>query len=310
MSGTEKSKTIGILYPGEMGAAIGRLLAENGCRVVTTAEGRSSRTTDLAAAAGLRVLQSLEDVVADSQTILSLVPPAAAVSTARRVAECAQIRPEVLYIDANSIASSTTHTLAGLVEARGMRFVDAAIHGQARRLATQGILFLSGPNAAEAADLFEGVLRTRWLGAEVGRASTMKMLLSGISKGMVALFLELAVAARDASLLDEFLARCGDFYPGLLQPVSRMLPTYPRHVARRADEMGELEDTLAAFGLQSHIASAVRRLMMRLAESDLHQYAQAVDDGLFELDDLIELIASLNLLRTTDVSHDATIGSC
>jgi hypothetical protein len=55
--------TVGILYPGEMGAALGRLLREDGVRVVTTLEGRSPRTRRLCAEAGLSVLGSLAEVL-------------------------------------------------------------------------------------------------------------------------------------------------------------------------------------------------------------------------------------------------------
>ena len=41
--------TVGILFPGEMGAALGLRLAESGLHVLTTLEGRSDRTAALCA---------------------------------------------------------------------------------------------------------------------------------------------------------------------------------------------------------------------------------------------------------------------
>ena len=38
-------------------------------------------------------------------------------------------------------------------------------------------------------------------------------------------------------------------YPGIMELVDRTLPTYPRHAARRGQEMAEVEKTLAGLGL-------------------------------------------------------------
>lgn len=290
--------TFGLLYPGEMGAALGRLLAKQGHGVVTTLAGRGPRTVSLAAAAGFEVLGSLYEVVEVSDVILSLVPPSAAQTIARRVADCARTKANAIYVDANSISPETVQAVAIEVEEAGMSFVDGAIQGQAARLPEHGVAYLSGADALHVADLLEGVVATRWLGEEPGRASAMKMLISGMAKGLTSLFVEMALAARQASLLEEFLANFSEAYPGLMAPVSRILPTYPRHAARRAEEISELETTIRGLGLEPQLVPGMLRLTTHLARSDLHRYAQAIDDGLFEIDDLIELIALDNPLKS------------
>ena len=47
------NKVIGLLHPGEMGAAVGRCLAGRGHEVLWAAEGRGPDTAARAAAAGL-----------------------------------------------------------------------------------------------------------------------------------------------------------------------------------------------------------------------------------------------------------------
>ena len=47
---------VGILSPGDMGHAVGRVLVENGVKVVTCLEGRSKRTYDLAIKAGIEAV--------------------------------------------------------------------------------------------------------------------------------------------------------------------------------------------------------------------------------------------------------------
>lgn len=286
-----RSRTIGILYPGEMGAALGRALGAAGHRVVTALDGRSDQTHDRAADAGIQELGSLQQVVGESHLIVSLVSPGAALSNARQVAACCHRQTKAIYIDANSISPITARQIAEMMQEAGLRFVDGAIHGPASRLRDLGRLFLSGPDAAAVAELFDGVPAIHVLGDEPGRASALKMLLGGMVKGIAALFIEMSAASRNAALLDDFLAQLSDAYPGIMTLIDRTLPTYPRHSARRVEELHELEATLRSLDVKPRVSTAARRTIGRLAESDLHQFTQAVDDRLFDLDDLIELIA-------------------
>ena len=76
---------VGIVSPGEMGAALGRVVADNGFRVVTTLAGRSSRTQKHCVDARLEVVESFEQVVLQSNVFISLVPPASAIGAAARI---------------------------------------------------------------------------------------------------------------------------------------------------------------------------------------------------------------------------------
>ena len=77
--------TIGILWPGAMGSALGRAWGEGGVRVVTTVAGRSERTRRLAR--DLTLLGSVDEVVAASDAVVSIVPPARAVDQAHEIAD-------------------------------------------------------------------------------------------------------------------------------------------------------------------------------------------------------------------------------
>src|ERR1700731_211084 len=81
-----RQSTIGILYSGEMGSSFGKLLCEAGFHVITTVEGRSPRTHRLCYEAGLNVVGSLGEVLEQSDVLMSLVSPGAALSVAREVA--------------------------------------------------------------------------------------------------------------------------------------------------------------------------------------------------------------------------------
>ena len=261
------SKTIAVLYPGELGAGVAALARTRGARVITTLDGRGEATAARCREAGLTVLDSLADVARQADVVISLVPPAAADDLVDAYCKVAHLAPRgAIFVDANSIGPELARSLAVKVAAAGRAFVDAAINGLAKNLTAGGTLFLSGPRAPEIADWIGDAMRVRVLGPEPGRASAMKMLLSGLSKGICALYLELALVAQRSGILPEMSEATAMIYPGVFALADRMIPTYGRHAARRATEMGELESTARAAGLDPCVIDSLRRLHDALAE--------------------------------------------
>ena len=291
-------RVVGILYAGEMGSALGQLLADAGFKVISTLEGRGLRTSRLCRQAGLEVVSSFREVVIASDIIISLVPPSSALSVARRYCEHAWQGPESqVFIDANSISPETALQINSLVAGLKRSFADAAIQGMASRLPGGAILLLSGDKAHEVADLFAGIVKTKVLGETAGRASAYKMITSGLSKGIVALFLELAAAANELGLLDEVLAGLKEFYPGQMEMLDRLLPTYPLHAKRRGDEMEELERTILALGLEPRMIREVRRTTVAIGDLGLAQPCPPTETEGLTMRELIEGINAHQLFR-------------
>jgi 3-hydroxyisobutyrate dehydrogenase-like beta-hydroxyacid dehydrogenase len=273
--GIPRNPTVGILYAGEMGSTLGRVLAGNGLRVVTTLEGRGPRTHQRCREAGFEVLPSLDAVARVADLVVSLVPPSAALGVAREwaAAGSAGCRP-CLFLDANAVSPRTAVAVNTAVAGPNVRCVDAAIQGLASQLQTRGLVYLSGPEAGEVARLLGRSLRVRVVGERVGQASALKMVLAGLAKGAAALFVEAALAAHAAGLAEPFLDRCREVYPGILEIADRLLPTFPRHAARRAEEMAEVESFLRSLGLEAAVAKGARRVIRALAAAGLEEAAR------------------------------------
>jgi 3-hydroxyisobutyrate dehydrogenase-like beta-hydroxyacid dehydrogenase len=256
---------IGLLYPGEMGAALGRLLRSDGLRVVTTLQDRSPRTQTLSRDTGLEELGSLAAVVRTADVLLSLVPPTAAVAVACQCRELLAEQParstRRIYVDLNSISPVTAGQIAEVLAAAPVDFVNGAISGSAAYLTSRGVVYLSGPRAARVAELLPKAVAVQVLGDVPGQASAMRMLLSGLAKGVVALFVEMALAARQADILEPLLTAYQTSYPGILEVVERSLPTFPRHAVRRGQEMAEVETTLTHLGLCPAITASIREVI-------------------------------------------------
>ncbi len=243
--------TVGILYCGDMGSAFGKLLREGGLRVVTTCEGRSRATQEQAQASGFEILPSLDDVVAQSHFVFSLVLPSAAVDVAQQYLSRHQMRPEgSVFVEANSIGLDTLCEIERLMAARNVPLVDATFNGSAHRLQDHAVLHLSGPEAQSVASICKDLVRVNLLGARVGSASLTKLMMSVLAKGLAGLFLEVGVLAERAEMLESFLGSCRLFYPDILAAAERMLPTYPRHAARRLGEMRDIEQLGRAYRLK------------------------------------------------------------
>ena len=258
--------TIGILDPGEMGSNFGKLLCEAGFRVITTVEGRSPRTHRLCHESGLSVVDSLGEVIERSDIVISLVSPGAAFSVARDVAANLDgSSRSLIYIEANSISPMTVARISEVLSHLTIDFVDASIFGLASQLRQRGTLYLSGSRAKEISGHFEPIMRVKVVGDRPGQASALKMIVSGIPKGLSALFLETMVFAQEMHLLNESIEACDEIYPSIMEVIRRMLPTYPQHAGRRCEELREGEETMLMSGLTPRIVRAVREVTCDLA---------------------------------------------
>jgi 3-hydroxyisobutyrate dehydrogenase-like beta-hydroxyacid dehydrogenase len=258
--------TVGILYCGDMGSAFGKLLRKGGLRVVTTCEGRSRVTREQALASGIEILPRLDDVVAQSHIVFSIVLPSAAVDVARQYISCHQMRrQDSIFVEANAIGFETLEQIDRLMVDHNIPLVDAAIHGVAHRLQDLGVLYLSGPSARRVEAICRGLLRVNWLGVDIGSASRMKLLMSAISKGLVALFLEVGALAERADILESFLDSCQQFYPDFMTVIERILPSYPRHAARRAGDIREIEQMAHTLDLRAGMTHEAGELIQLIA---------------------------------------------
>jgi 3-hydroxyisobutyrate dehydrogenase-like beta-hydroxyacid dehydrogenase len=232
--------TLGILHPGEMGAAVGAVALAD---VWWAPEGRSEATAARAQAAGLRPAP-LADLLERCEVVLSICPPHAALDVARTVAGYRGV-----YCDANAVSPETSLEVGRIVAEGGARFVDGGIVGGPPR-APGTRLYLSGEAAGEVAAAFAGTaLEPRVLGEEPGTASALKMCYAGWTKGSAALLLAVADAAHALGVGDELAAEWELSVPGLSDRLAAAERSARTKGWRWVGEMREIEATLRAAGL-------------------------------------------------------------
>ena len=268
--------TIGLLHPGEMGAAVGQCLTGAGHHVLWVPEGRSAATGARAAAAGL-VACGLTEMIRRSDLIVSVCPPHAALDIARQVAGFGG-----LYMDANAISPATAREVAGVVEAGGASYVDGGIIGTPPVAAGFIRLYLSGPRAGEVRDLFDGSpVDARVIDHEarsgagasgagavggigvVGSASAVKMAYASWTKGSAALLLAARALARAEGVEETLLAEWGISQPGLDERSARAAGSAAAKGWRWIAEMEEIAATMAAAGLPEGFHQAAAEIYRR-----------------------------------------------
>jgi 3-hydroxyisobutyrate dehydrogenase-like beta-hydroxyacid dehydrogenase len=235
--------TIGLLHPGEMGAAIGRVLRDRDHEVLWASSDRSEATSQRARAAGLDDVHDVETLVSRSDVIFSVCPPHAAREVAR-----ATLGSTALFVDANAIAPATARAIAA--ERDDGSFVDGGIIGPPPRESGTTRLYLSGAQASTIAELFEGsAVDARVVSKNVGDASAVKMTYAAWTKGTAALLLAIHAVAEaegvDAALTEEWRLSLPDLHESL----SRAQRSAAAKGWRWVGEMEEIATTFSAAGL-------------------------------------------------------------
>ena len=258
MGETTVVTVVGLLHPGEMGAAIGGALRARGETVLWASAGRSAATVERASQAGLEDAGDVAELCRRSEIVLSVCPPHAAVDVARAAAGF-----EGIYVDANAIAPETAWTIGGLHE----RFVDGGIVGPPPLAAADTRLYLSGREAELVAGLFADTpVDAHVLSAEPGAASALKAAYAGWTKGSAALLLTVRDLARAEGVEEALLEEWRLSLPETGERLASAERSARRKGWRWVGEMREIARSMAAQDLPAGFHEAAAEVFRRTSE--------------------------------------------
>jgi 3-hydroxyisobutyrate dehydrogenase-like beta-hydroxyacid dehydrogenase len=258
--------TVGLMHPGEMGAAVGGCLVSVGHTVLWDPAGRSRASTGRALAAELAGVDQLSTLVSRSSVILSVCPPHAVLDVAGQVA---QTGFSGLYVDANAISVATAARVASVVEAGGATYVDGGIIGPPPEVAGHTRLYLSGPRAAEVSALFaRSALDARVAEGQPFAASAVKMAYAAWTKGTSALLLAARALARAEGVERTLLAEWALSQPALGNQSERSAGAAAAKGWRWVAEMEEIAASMAAAGLPPGFHEAAAAIFDRAARAE------------------------------------------
>ena len=280
---------IGLVGAGGMGSALVAGWVAGGALVVTSSCGRSARTIALASAAGMMSVGSLDEVVAMSDIVVSVVPPAAAVSAATDIADtAARARRELgpgktaarpLVADLNAVAPSTVRRISQLLAEGGCDLVDGSISGPPPREGARPVrLYVCGPRANELCNLPSPWLEIIELGGPLGAASALKMCTASMYKGTKALIMQALLTAEAHGVREEFLADTARVWPAEVPEWHHDVALAASKAWRFVDEMHEIASTQRDAGLPGALFDGVAAAYARTAQTELgHTDPEAVD---------------------------------
>src|SRR5260221_3126334 len=253
------ASVIGLLHPGEMGAAVGQCLTGAGYTVLWASEGRGRQTHARAVPAGLAEAGTAAEMAERADVILAICPPHAALD----IAWAAQGFGG-LYLDANAISPATAREVALMVEEGGATYIDGGIIGLPPVLAGSTRLYLSGGEADTVRRLFDGTpLDARVIGGGTWSASAVKMAYASWAQGNAALVLTARALARAEGVEGGLLADWGPSQPSLADRSSGAARAAATKGWRWVAEMEEIAASMAAVGLPDGFHQAASQIFRR-----------------------------------------------
>jgi hypothetical protein len=283
---------IGLLHPGEMGAAVAACLTGRGNQVLWVPAGRGPATRARAAAGGLTAAAGPDsagqaaDLARRAGIILSICPPHAALPVARAVAAAGFTG---IYADANAISPGTAHQVRSIVETAGARYVDGGIIGSppvpqppapghpevsGREAADGTRLYLAGGcaagdrdgPAAQVAALFQGTALTPVIlrNENPAGASALKMAYAAWTKGTAALILAIRALARAEGVEQTLVAEWQQSQPALTARPHAAARSALQKGWRWVAEMEEIAATMSAAGLPPGFHEAAAAIYTRV----------------------------------------------
>ena len=284
--------TVAILSPGDMGHAVGQRLRENELDVITCLAGRSARTRALSVKSGIRDVSNMEELVGQSDLIMSMTVSAAVPSLCREVADAIKSTgSDTLFAECNAIAPQLTRDMEPVITDAGGRFVDVSIIGGPPRQGYSPHFYTSGDQAAEFEQLNDFGLTVIKLVGEVGQASGIKMCYAAMTKGSWALYSELLMAAELMGLTEPLLEEFREGQSSVLQRMERTIPTVPPRSRRWISEMEEIRDTFAHLGMTPHLFEGVAEMYRFIGSTPLGEEFPESRDRERSFTDTIRLLS-------------------
>ncbi len=285
-------ETVAILSPGDMGHAVGRVLKEHALRVTSCLEGRSRRTRELASRAGIEAVPSLEGLLEESDLVLSIVPPSEAFKLAQKVANVLQTTGANTYFaDCNAVSPQTAKEIGGIINGSGGRFIDASIIGSPPGKDSPPRFYASGRYANIMHELDGKGIDVRVMQGEIGRASAIKMCYAALTKGSIALWIAVLIAAKVMGLSEELREEFLQSQPGVYKQMEKQVPGVPPKARRWVGEMEEIASTFQRAELTPEFHIAASKIFRLVGQTPLAEETPEDRDTSRTLEQTIDALA-------------------
>lgn len=271
-------ETVGVMSPGDMGSGVGGALKKNGLRVLTALDGRSDASRQRATEEGFEDVGTLDELVRQSDLILSILVPSEALSFAQEIAE-AIVRTDssIAIADCNAVSPATGKRIGDVITAAGGKFIDAGIIGGTPRRGAVPKFYASGEHAHILGELDGKGITVPVMDGPVGQASGLKMVYAALSKGTAALYASTLMTAKSLGLYEDLIAELESSQAGTLAGMERV-KTISAQAFRWIGEMEEIAATFGDAGTSSSTHTGAAETFQQIADSSIgHERVGTVD---------------------------------
>ncbi len=209
------------------------------------------------------------EALVDVDLLLSILPPANALSFAEQTAFALKsARRKPVFVDCNAVNPATVRHIHAVISATGTEFIDAGIIGfpPVPGTAEGPHLYCSGEHAAKLKVLSEYGLDVRVLEGPVGAASALKMAYAGISKGHIAIFTAMVLAASRSGSAEALRQELEESDSHLMAAMSKRVPRMFSKAWRWAPEMQQIAEFAREDPDARAIWTGIANLYDRLAQ--------------------------------------------
>jgi len=235
---------------------------------------KSRKLRRYAQIAGVQLVPTLDELVAQSELIISAVNARGALKIAKEVAQL--IGANGMFADLNNVVPAVKKEAAALIQAKGASFVDIALIEIPALVEHRALMYVSGDGAEEFCKVMSKFgMNIEVMVAEAGQAATVKALMNIYLKGMQALSIEVALSAYKASIPIGHLS--------LL--VSRMTQNVPDedemafwigrgvlHAHRKTAEVKDIVNLMKGWGIDPLMMKATAKRLSAIAQYNLEDY--------------------------------------
>jgi 3-hydroxyisobutyrate dehydrogenase-like beta-hydroxyacid dehydrogenase len=259
---------------GEVGQRFSRDLLKNAGLSIRTydilfnAHDENKNLSDRAKAIGVAPCANAAEAIKGADVVISAVTADVSGNAAADAAQL--IAKDQIFFDINSASPETKRRSAASIVNAGGAFVEGAVMAPVLKPGIRVPILAGGPAAERLAARLNGFgMNIESVAPDYGMASAIKLCRSIVIKGMEALMLDCAAACRAWGASARVFASLGETFPSIdwAKLADTMAERVEVHGVRRAAEMREAAEMLAAAGLDPSLAFAVADAQSRGART-------------------------------------------
>ncbi len=251
---------------------------------------KSSVILEHAAETGALFKEGVEQLVTDSEIVISCVTGSVALPAAEQAALF--LEPHQLYVDVNTASPKTMEAVGDVIRTSGALFADVAMLGAIPTFLHRVPCLASGNGAERFKRAMQPYdMDITCVGEQPGQASAIKMFRSVFMKGFLALLIEMLSGTHrykvDELVLDSIAKTMEK--NSFLETVRLQMAKGVINAERMSHEMEAVVETYAEMGLASGMASAACEKLRWVSDMNIKEdFSGSMSQSLDEILDVIE----------------------